>query len=488
MVSKLSITVRILTLIFILGVAQLSFARPNIDTLSKSVVRIICPLNSGGAKTGTGFVVTSDGYILTNNHVVDGTLQCRVLFPNQRSGPIATLVATEANKDISIIKISRTGLETVGLAAQMPGIGDEVWALGFPGNADIVGTALTPTVTNGLFQRAFRGRMGRTIADVVQHSAEVNPGNSGGPTFDQCGNVIGINTFIPSASVSDGSVASATGIYFGTNISESIAMLRSKNINVNIVRGLCVNTDNSGADTSDLEADLSETRAQLEANLSETRAQLEAAKAQAEAIKQNALAAGRTAEEARAEAANTLRLVDLLQASADDAEKRMKKLQTGILISAPIILLMILGVLILALRKPRQLVVNAARNVSDSVSRRISPIKAASTNSGVLQLVLDYEEDGRSLQKTIALKARDKEGYVVGRNAALSHLVFQDASISKRHFRLSFKDEKSFWLEDLNSFNGSEYGGQQLTPFEKVALKTGTSFIAGGIRIKTTRG
>ena len=166
----------------------------------------------------------------------------------------------------------------------------------------------------------------------------------------------------------------------------------------------------------------------------------------------------------------------------------MKKLQTGILISAPIILLMILGVLILALRKPRQLVVNAARNVSDSVSRRISPIKAASTNSGVLQLVLDYEEDGRSLQKTIALKARDKEGYVVGRNAALSHLVFQDASISKRHFRLSFKDEKSFWLEDLNSFNGSEYGGQQLTPFEKVALKTGTSFIAGGIRIKTTRG
>ena len=95
--------------------------------------------------------------------------------------------------------------------------------------------------------------------------------------------------------------------------------------------------------------------------------------------------------------------------------------------------------------------------------------------------------NGRNLQKKITLKAKDKEGYVVGRNASLSHLVIQNISISKRHFRLSFKDANSFWLEDLNSSNGSEYGGQQLAPFDKTILKVGAGFIAGGVKFKSAQ-
>ena len=457
-------------------------ANLDVNNLSKSVVRVVC--QSG---TGTGFVISNDGYILTNNHVMDGTEACGVRFSGSRSGVRATLVDTDPNKDISIIKISRSGLSPLPLSSELPVSGKTVWALGYPGNADIVGASLTPTATNGPFQRAFRGPMGRATADLVQHGAPVNPGNSGGPLFDGCGRVIGINTFIPLASVSRDGVASATGIYFGTNITESIRMLRAEGITPQVKNSVC-NIATNEAETAELQAELDRTRQRLQSDLNSTQQQLSAAERRAAEIEREALAAGSSAEEARAQAAEARALVDLLQASALDAEKRMEKLQKGLFISAPLILLLIFGAIILALRKPRQILVGATRNLGENLSRRISSPSTGKSSKQDLNITIDYDVNDQSRQFNSVISNKKSEGLVIGRNTSLSHHAISDPSISKRHFRITYKDKTSVWLEDLNSSNGTVLKGQSIVPFHKEAVKIGSSFIAGGIRFNISRG
>ena len=453
-------------------IPQIAKAKPDLAKLAGSVVRIVC---ANG--TGTGFIVSSDGHILTNNHVMNGTVSCSVVFSGTSDRISARMVMTDPVRDISIIKIPRSGLTALPLTTQIPDPGDTIWALGFPGNADIVGTAIDPTPTDGPMQRSFRAPRGRVLMDLIQHGAPVNPGNSGGPMFDGCGRVIGINTFVPLGRVEGKRTVSATGIYFGSNISESIRMLRSRGIAFTEKSDKCTVTSATAPDTSALEAELDNTLKELDR-----------AKGRAKKIERDALAAGKSAGQARAEAADALRLVALLEASAREAEQRLDSMQKGVLVFAPVLLLGLLAAIVLALKKPRQLVLNATRHATGSMSRRISPPGSKSADEGGLELVIDYDEGGRKLQKTVRLRPGRNEGFVAGRNASLNHLSLQNPAISRRHFRLTFKNAREFWLEDLNSSNGTEYGGQQLTPFDRTALKVGAGFVAGGVRFKSSGG
>ena len=454
-------------------IPQIAKAKPDLAKLAGSVVRIDCADSSGG----TGFIVSSDGHILTNNHVMNGTVSCSIVFSGTSGRISARMVMTDPDRDISIIKIPRSGLTALPLTTQIPDPGDTIWTLGFPGNADIVGTAIDPTPTDGPMQRSFRAPGGRVSVDLIQHGVPVNPGNSGGPMFDGCGRVIGINTFGPFGRVEGKRTVSATGITFATNISESIRMLRSRGIAFTEKSDKCTVTSATAPDTSALEAELDNTLKELDR-----------AKGRAKKIERDALAAGKSAGQARAEAADALRRVDLLQASAREAEQRLDSMQKGLLVFAPVLLLGLLAAIVLALKKPRQLVLNAMRHATESMSRRISPPGSKSADEGGLELVIDYDEGGRKLQKTVRLRPGRNEGFVAGRNASLSHLSLQNPVISRRHFRLTFKNAREFWLEDLNSSNGTEYGGQQLTPFDRTALKVGAGFVAGGVRFKSSGG
>ena len=149
--------------------------------------------------SGSGFVVSADGYILTNNHVVDGADKVTVQLLDQRTFR-ATVVGTDPTTDVAVIKIDAKGLVPAALGSSAnTRIGEWVLAVGNP-----LGENLTFTVTSGIVSAKGRGRLNlpgstqRSIQDFIQTDAAINPGNSGGPLVNVRGEVIGINSAIAS--------------------------------------------------------------------------------------------------------------------------------------------------------------------------------------------------------------------------------------------------------------------------------------------------
>ena len=139
---------------------------------------------------GSGVVVRSDGYILTNNHVIDGADDITVTFDNKREMK-AKLVGTDAKTDIAVLKVEANNLPTVAMGdSSQARVGDLVLAMGSP-------FGLKQTVTMGIVSA--RGRTGLGIEDYedfIQTDASINPGNSGGALLNTRGELIGINTAI----------------------------------------------------------------------------------------------------------------------------------------------------------------------------------------------------------------------------------------------------------------------------------------------------
>ena len=153
----------------------------------------------GGA--GSGVVVTPDGYLLTNEHVVQKVSQARVTFVDGRSVP-ASVAGRDPATDLAVLRAQAAALPYAQLAPeQRLRAGQLVVAVGNP-------FGFESTVSAGVVSalgRSLRSRQGRLIEGVVQHSAALNPGNSGGPLVDARGRVAGINTAI---------IAMAQGIGF----------------------------------------------------------------------------------------------------------------------------------------------------------------------------------------------------------------------------------------------------------------------------------
>lgn len=149
--------------------------------------------------TGSGFVVSADGYILTNHHVVENADLVRVQLLNGRVYE-ARIVGSDANTDLAVLKIDATDLTPAALgASQQARVGEWVLAIGNP-----LGDNLTFTVTSGIISAKGRGRLGlsnqsqNSIQDFIQTDAAINRGNSGGPLVNVRGEVIGVNSAIAS--------------------------------------------------------------------------------------------------------------------------------------------------------------------------------------------------------------------------------------------------------------------------------------------------
>lgn len=139
---------------------------------------------------GSGVVVSPDGYILTNNHVVEGATDIEVSFGGQNQMP-ARIVGTDSRTDLAVVKLDRTGLTPLPLAdsAEVQ-VGDIVLAIGDP-------FGIGRTVTMGIVSATSRGNLGiENEEDFIQTDAAINPGNSGGALINTHGELIGINTAI----------------------------------------------------------------------------------------------------------------------------------------------------------------------------------------------------------------------------------------------------------------------------------------------------
>ncbi len=145
-------------------------------------------------KSGSGALLSSDGYILTNNHVVEDARNIEVVLPEDNHTYQAQIVGTDPLSDLAVIKIEGQNFPTVSFAdTSKLRIGDWVIALG-----NALGLEGGPTVTVGIvsnLERSFTLEES-TFYDVIQTDAAINLGNSGGPLVDLEGKVVGINTFI----------------------------------------------------------------------------------------------------------------------------------------------------------------------------------------------------------------------------------------------------------------------------------------------------
>jgi serine protease Do len=166
---------------------------------------------------GSGFVISTDGYVVTNNHVVDNASKITVSF-GEREKYEATLIGTDQRTDLALLKIkSDKTFPAVKFATRTGRVGDWVFAVGNP-------FGLGGTVTAGIIS-AFGRDIGSGPYDFMQIDAAVNRGNSGGPTFNLDGEVVGVNTAI--FSPSGGNVGIAFAIPAKT-AAEVVQQLRDK--------------------------------------------------------------------------------------------------------------------------------------------------------------------------------------------------------------------------------------------------------------------
>lgn len=141
---------------------------------------------------GSGFLITPDGYIVTNNHVVKDASSVQVTLANGHSYK-AKVVGTDPKTDLALIKIGVQNAPYVKFADSAPRVGDWVVAVGNP-------YGLSETVTAGIVSARGRDIGAGTYDDYLQIDAPINKGNSGGPAFDSAGDVVGVNTAIFSPS------------------------------------------------------------------------------------------------------------------------------------------------------------------------------------------------------------------------------------------------------------------------------------------------
>jgi S1-C subfamily serine protease len=190
--------------------------------IQPSVVTIIAVTEAGmsaGRATGTGVVITSDGDILTNDHVIDGADTVNVLFAGDTEPTLATVLAVDPGNDLALIHVDQTGLTPAVFAdPESIDIGDEVVAVGFA--LDLDGG---PTVTRGIVSA-----LNRTIVSgdgaldgLIQTDTAISSGNSGGPLVNTRGQVIGINTAVFQSS----SEVAANNVGFSISVAEALPVI-----------------------------------------------------------------------------------------------------------------------------------------------------------------------------------------------------------------------------------------------------------------------
>ncbi len=165
---------------------------------------------------GSGVIVTKDGYILTNNHVVDGADEVKVELQDGREFT-AKVIGRDPKTDVAVIMISANNLPVVAMAdSDKVEVGDIVLALGNP-------FGIGQTVTTGIVSATGRGGpMGLDYEDFIQTDAAINPGNSGGALVDVEGRLIGINTAILSRSGGNQGIGFAVPVNLARSVMESL--------------------------------------------------------------------------------------------------------------------------------------------------------------------------------------------------------------------------------------------------------------------------
>jgi putative serine protease PepD len=179
------------------------------DAAKDAVTYIVSDMSQGQA-TGSGFVVSKDGLIVTNDHVVDGATRVRVVVGTSKQAQDATVVGADPSRDLALLKVDGHDLKTLPLGdSSSVSVGDAAYAIGNPFGLD-------HTFTTGIvsaLDRDLQAPDGSKISGAIQTDAAINPGNSGGALLNADGEVIGVNSQIETGN-SGGGEGGNVGIGF----------------------------------------------------------------------------------------------------------------------------------------------------------------------------------------------------------------------------------------------------------------------------------
>jgi len=192
---------KIIVILFFILSSLSADAQKVINVAEKSTYRVV-NFNAKGA--GTGFFINSDGYFITNNHVVEGFRRGQLMILNKYNKyENIKVVKTYPKKDIAILKIMKYS-ESGYLKLHNPSDikkGHVSYSLGYPGGSDLVGDSdahLDSTIKSGDVSKIFKASSRDPFPNgykLIETSSDINGGNSGGPLLSRIGTVIGINTF-----------------------------------------------------------------------------------------------------------------------------------------------------------------------------------------------------------------------------------------------------------------------------------------------------
>ncbi|MHA1536873.1 MAG: trypsin-like peptidase domain-containing protein [Alphaproteobacteria bacterium] len=438
---------------FAIGIVLAALAAPasaefDIKRVDASVVRIQQVLVRDGqarfAGHGTGFVISGDGFVVTNHHVIavdpsrlPAGAKVHFVVPDGgwRQLRRVKIVAVFPKLDLAILKVEGLKRPPVVLSGltytKAPVKGEKVFAIGFPGAADSSAvSALHSTLTSGLVGKIFVGRRrpDQTDRPIIQHEASISPGNSGGPLFNNCNQVVGVNTFVATSkfvvkreggrTVARG--AAVSGVYYSPHVSSLLTALRAKNIRFQSSSAACLQS-----------------------------------------------------KQAR---------------------------DPMIFVYIGIAALLAMASLLLALRKPRERVVKVVESYTQMlrrkgeagtrVVRRGPPPKPAaiSPEGKVVWKLVGSDMSGKAVRIELTDKALAAAGagLVVGRQLAGSDLLLSDASVSRRHARIS-GSASELKIEDLGSANGTSVDGRTITEGNPVSLSDGSVVDLGDVSLTLSR-
>jgi S1-C subfamily serine protease len=193
-------------------------AKDSVVTLTSQLQGGNGPFGGTATGIGSGIILTADGYVLTNRHVVEGSTSLTATLADGSEFP-ATVVTVSDTRDLALVKVDASGLKpaSIGLSSAIR-VGQTAIAIGSP-----LGT-YTETVTKGIISALDRtitvrdDQTGRavTLSGLIQTDAAINQGNSGGPLLDASGSVVGVNT---------ATASSAEGLGFAIPIDEAASLI-----------------------------------------------------------------------------------------------------------------------------------------------------------------------------------------------------------------------------------------------------------------------
>ncbi len=421
--------------------------------------------------TGTGFVIDDD-HIATNHHVIDLDEQLkkapsgRVYFIVRTAGSTKNLPAQiiwkSAELDLAVVRVPKLS-QTPLLLADSPMMdyplkGQKVFAIGFPGVSDQAldteEARAHSTVTQGVVGKTVRAPVGGKVRPVVQHDASINPGNSGGPLFDNCGIVVGVNTFVAVSrlqimkddqgrDIATG--ATAAGIFLSPHIGNLIQSVKT----VPELKRLTLRTTSA-------------TCAEEEGGVPPA---LYAVIAVFGLMTMGAVVLVFTRRR------EVVRVVESYSAWVRRKGTTPGAPRSGI---------------------PDRTPVPSPAGEHDAVppprGRLDRPSDAPTAPPALGDLTLSgFDSSGNTVRVTITnadfdkAMASNEKGVILGRSSSLADKVLSDGSISRRHVKLARLADNSFTAADLQSAFGTKVNEQPLTPFKPVPVRPGDKLTLGAV-------